>query len=258
MIKSKLLVNVVKSAGKAFKKFGPQITAGVGVVGMTAFAGLGIKKAFEVAPKVEEKKKELGRDLKFGEFVEVCWKDFAVPAIGFAASGGMVVGGVVFLTKEVGALAVAAAASSKHLAAVEQAIPEVLSDSKRQSLEDKVAEIEAKDLDIPKDEIELTGRGDVLFYEPMCGKWFRSELQSVRAAVNDANEMMWGDMSLSLNEFYECLGLASTEAGDLLGWRSDHSRIDISYRERSTKSGELYFVMEYRVSPEADYMCLYS
>lgn len=258
MIRPNALINMVKSAGKAFRKFGPQIAAGVGVTGMTVFAGYGIKKAFDVAPKVEAKKEELGRDLKPKEFLDICWKDFAVPAVGFVASGGLVVGGVVFLTKQVGALAVAAAASSKHLSAIEQAIPDVLSDNKRQSLEDKVAAIESGDLDITEEEIQLTGRGNTLFYEPMFGHWFRSDLQAVRASVNDANEIMWGDMSLSMNEFYEFLGLARTDGGDLLGWRSDHSKIDISYRERSTKSGELYFVLEYRVSPESDYMRLYS
>lgn len=251
-------INLAKAAGKVFRKFGPQIAAGVGVAGMTVFAGLGIKKAFDVAPKVQEKKEELGRNLKPLEFLDICGKDFAVPAIGFAASGGLVVGGVVFLTKEVGALAVAAAASSKHLSAVEQAIPEVLSDNKRQALEDKVASIEVGDLEPSPENVQLTGRGNTLFYEPMFGHWFRSDLQCVRAAVNDANEMMWGDMSLSMNEFYEFLGLARTDGGDLLGWRSDHSKIDISYRERSTTSGELYFVMGYRVSPESDYLSLYS
>lgn len=64
--------------------------------------------------------------------------------------------------------------------------------------------------------------GKVLCYEMYTGRYFQSDMESLRRAMNDLNfELMNGCHYVSLNSWYHMIGLTGTGGGDDLGWDTD-------------------------------------
>ena len=82
----------------------------------------------------------------------------------------------------------------------------------------------------PRDnQIILTGGGDVVCYDEHTGRYFRSNPETIRKAVNDLNLRLRDEMFLSLNEFYYEIGLGRVAMGDDLGWNIDRGAFEIEY-----------------------------
>ena len=74
--------------------------------------------------------------------------------------------------------------------------------------------------DKPYDEATVikTGKGDALFYDTFSGRYFRSSVESIRTAENEMNRAAACGEFVSLNTFYDTLGLDSIKFGDDFGW----------------------------------------
>ena len=72
--------------------------------------------------------------------------------------------------------------------------------------------------------------GKFTFVEPLSGQAFRADADSVRGAIQDANERMMQSDKLTLNELIECLmrrgatNLVMAEIGDSVYWEADGSK----------------------------------
>jgi len=66
----------------------------------------------------------------------------------------------------------------------------------------------------------ITG-SEVVFYDNMSGRFFKSEMVKVQQAINEINFQINNFYHASLNDFYEKLGLGRTEYGEEVGWNSD-------------------------------------
>lgn len=79
---------------------------------------------------------------------------------------------------------------------------------------------------------------------------FESDMEKVRKAQNDLNHaLLGGDMYLSLNSFYDELGLARIEGGKEIGWSFDHGMLDTKFNSKITDTGVPCIIMEYRIEP---------
>ncbi|MBQ5562679.1 MAG: hypothetical protein IIT39_04770 [Clostridia bacterium] len=75
--------------------------------------------------------------------------------------------------------------------------------------------------------IVTTGYGDTLCYETLSGRYFYSDIEKIRAAVNRANKIILEESYISLNEFYDELDLGHTGIGDSIGWGVAHTGLSI-------------------------------
>ena len=62
--------------------------------------------------------------------------------------------------------------------------------------------------------------GMQLFYDEFSGRYFESTMEDVLAAEYELNHLLAMDCGVFLNEFYDLLGLDTTDYGDYLGWSS--------------------------------------
>ena len=60
---------------------------------------------------------------------------------------------------------------------------------------------------------------------------------------------------ISLNEFYDEIGLDRVERGEELGWNLDNGKglIDISFSAQVSDNGQPCLVLDYRVAPKHGY-----
>ena len=66
----------------------------------------------------------------------------------------------------------------------------------------------------------MIGKGENLFFEPLSGRYFKSNWNDLYAAANELNATAMGSMSgeIRLNEWYDKIGLEPTDMGDEIGW----------------------------------------
>lgn len=84
----------------------------------------------------------------------------------------------------------------------------------------------------PREEIpsDLTDKEGSLFFDTFSGRYFRARsVEVVRAACNSANELMFGEDFVSLNEFYDYLGLPNAQYGDEWGFKVFDGKIEMRY-----------------------------
>ena len=93
----------------------------------------------------------------------------------------------------------------------------------------------------------------MLCYDQLMDRYFHSDPESIRKAVNDLNyELINGPgMWVGLNEFYEKLGLDPAQIGEELGWTIDN-RIDVSFSSMLSNNNIPCLVMRFSTSPVAD------
>ena len=88
-----------------------------------------------------------------------------------------------------------------------------------EKIQDEIAQDQIKRNPAPMDMV-IVG-SDVIFHEAFTGRYFRSNMEDVKQAVNRINHHMINNFSADLNDFYDFVGLDRTDMGDQLGWNSD-------------------------------------
>ena len=64
---------------------------------------------------------------------------------------------------------------------------------------------------------------------------------------------MLTQMYVSLNDFYDELGLKHTRLGDDLGWSIDDKLVDIEFSSHITDDGRPCLVVDYSVAPKRNF-----
>ena len=101
-------------------------------------------------------------------------------------------------------------------------------------------------------EVMVIGAGDVLCYDELSGRYFRSSIEAIKAAENKVNHAILNENAVSLGTFYDAIGLGGTQLDDQLGWNLDRM-LDISYSATITDRGEPCIVITFRTGPVENY-----
>ena len=102
----------------------------------------------------------------------------------------------------------------------------------------------------------MAGKHDEVFvYDVQFGQYFYTTLESIDAAVNKINYQMFNSQYVSLNDFYDELGIDRIDIGDNIGWNiSRHGLLEVSHNETTmAKNGKPCVKLEYHVLPEYNY-----
>lgn len=152
-------------------------------------------------------------------------KCYWLVALLFVLSSGSTIASVKFSNKQIQALAILASTSEAALARNEKAVEELLGKNKLEKVRMMANEEELKEVDIPADDdlIERSSLGgNTLFFDPMCHRLFYGDITKIEHAINMVNANLLHDIGfVSVNEFYEELGLEGVKWGEYLGWEFD-------------------------------------
>ena len=79
-------------------------------------------------------------------------------------------------------------------------------------------------------------------------------IEVIKKAENTLNKQMIHDINgyVSLNDFYDEIGLDHTSVGNDLGWNTDQL-IDIDFSSQLNDNGEPSVVLDYMVAPNYNY-----
>ena len=86
--------------------------------------------------------------------------------------------------------------------------------------------------------------------DSISGRYFRSDLDTIRKVVNSLNREMTHQNYISLNKFYSELGLPGIKDGDYIGWNIDRGLIELDFDACITDTDEPCIVIDYNITPD--------
>ena len=249
------LTKAVKSIKGVLERHAPEILTGIGVAGMVTTTILAVKATPKACLLINDRKDELEVEkLSATELVKATWKCYIPAAVTCGVSIACLVGASSVNFKRNAALATAYKLSEAALSEYKDAVIETIGEKKEQSVRDKVAEERLKKNPVSKSEVIVTGNGTTLCYDPVGNSYFKSSIQQIESAKNKLNARMLSENYVSLNDFYDELGIGPTKLGDDLGWDIyKDGLIDIAFSSRLAEDGTPCLVMDYSVAPRYEY-----
>lgn len=249
------LANLVSNTRQFANKHNPEILTGIGIAGMITTTVLAVRATPKALELLEEKKNEDWVDeLSPLEVVKTAWRPYVPAAVTGVASVACLIGASSVNAKRNAALATAYKLSETALTEYREKVIETIGEKKEKTVRDKVAEERVKKNPVSKSEVIVTNNGTTLCFDPISARYFKSSIDKIKRAENELNKQMLHDISgyVSLNEFYDELGLDHTSVGDDLGWNVDRL-IDISFSSQLNDNGEPSVVLDYLVAPKYDF-----
>ena len=249
------LTAAAKSIKGVLERHAPEILTGIGVAGMVTSTVLAVKATPKACLLINDRKDELEVEkLPVTELVKTTWKCYIPAVVTCGASIACLVGASSVNFKRNAALATAYKLSEAALSEYKDAVIETIGEKKEQSVRDKVAEERLKKNPVSKSEVIVTGNGTTLCYDPVGNSYFKSSIQQIESAKNKLNARMLSENYVSLNDFYDELGIGPTKLGDDLGWDIyKDGLIDIAFSSRLAEDGTPCLVMDYSVAPRYEY-----
>lgn len=282
--------NAISSVGKAVEQKSPAILTGIGIGSFVGCAILAVKatpKAIQLmdlkaqekygefleptTPPSEYETYEEWLDIEdltvvpprvyFNvltpvEVVKSTWKVY-IPAVGLGVVGIVcLIGAAKVSSARNAAFAGAASIAEKALYEYQQKVIDILGEDQANEIRDELA----KDRVVKIDAADISGNNETVcsrpggswIYDPITDRKWKSDLETVRAAMNDFNHDLIGGVYGTLNDWYYCLGVKGVSIGDDLGWCSD-KLLDIRFSAMVLDNGEPAIVLDYETLPNAKY-----
>lgn len=248
------LSKVLKTVQNATKKHTPEILTGIGIAGLIGAGVMAVRATPKALMLMEEKKYEEDvEELTKREIVKTTWTCYVPSVIVGGMSVCCLIGASSVNFRRNAALATAYSLSESALKEYQEKVVEAIGEKKEQDIRDSVVKDKIDKLPVTNREVFLTEKGNTLCLDLMSKRYFRTDIDMLKKAVNELNRRMRDEMFISLNEFYYEIGLEGTKLGDNLGWNIDRGYIDLDFSCQLANDETPCLVIDYQVAPEYDY-----
>ena len=255
------LSKVAKNMQHTLGKYSPQILTGIGVAGMITTVVLAVKATPKALELIEDKKEELDAGkLTVVDTVKTAWKPYVPAVVAGVLSTVCIIGGNAVGTRRTAALAAAYKISETALHEYKDAVVETIGEEKAKEVKEKVAQNKLDKNPVVEKQIIVTNKGTFLCYDSLSGRYFQSDMETIRKAQNDINDYLFSEDYASLNMFYDFLGLEHTRLGAELGWKIDSGTLQIEFdstlasdKSQGIAPGTPCLVLDYNVAPKYEF-----
>lgn len=255
------LSKVAKNMQHTLGKYSPQILTGIGVAGMITTVVLAVKATPKALELIEDKKEELDTGkLTVVDTVKTAWKPYVPAVVTGVLSTVCIIGGNAVGTRRTAALAAAYKISETALHEYKDAVVETIGEEKSKEVKEKVAQNKLDKNPVVEKQIIVTNKGTFLCYDSLSGRYFQSDIETIRKAQNDINDYLFSEDYASLNMFYDFLGLEHTRLGAELGWKIDSGTLQIEFdstlasdKSQGIAPGTPCLVLDYNVAPKYEF-----
>lgn len=150
---------------------------------------------------------------------------------------------------KIAAITTAYTVSETAFKTYKEKVKDIVEPEKYEEIKREVASEQLKRDPISNKEVIMTKRGDVLIYDNMSGRYFRSSIDEIERAANIINKKLRNEMSMDLNEFYMEIGLSAIKIGCEVGWHIDEDELEPNFSSTIAEDGQPCLVLDYDVVP---------
>lgn len=258
------VLKIVKLAKNGVQKKAPEILTGIGIAGMATTVVLAVRATPKAMRLIEDEELRRGADesyetcdLKTHEIVKVAWTPYIPALLMGIGSTACLIGGISVSARRTAALATAYKISETALSEYKEKMIEAVGEKKVHAIKEKIDKETVEKNPVSKNQVILTEKGNTLCYDVLSGRYFKSDIEKIKKAVNEINRQLTYDMYISLNEFYDELGLPHTKMGYDLGWNLDDGLVEPTFSSQIADDDTPCIVLDYVVAPKYDYSKLY-
>lgn len=203
------------------------------------------------AVKLVEKKKEVKKVKKLTpwEVVKETWYCYIPSVVLETVSVLCVAKSSSIATKKTAAIAAAYQLTATAFEEYQEQVVSKIGEKKEREVQDNVAKKKMEETPLSDTNIIFTGRGETLCFDTVSGRYFKSDMDKINRIINDLNRQMLSEGSITLNEFYDELGLDHIVIGDGIGWNTEKGFIDVKFGSHLATNGIPCLVLDYRVYP---------
>jgi hypothetical protein len=221
------LALLLTNSKKAVARNAPEILTAVGVSGVVATAYLSARGALKAQDRL---RKDENANPLFDEtdLRERKIRRFKIVA---ACYGPAVLSGSVAIVAIVGAsrtnasrtaAAVAVASmTEKAFAEYREAIIEEIGETKEEKIRTELAQKRVNETPLPPTVLVGGNANGVLCRDHLSGRYFRSNMEAIRRAENKINHKIVHELYVTVDEYYDLIGLDHTGISGHIGWDSD-------------------------------------
>lgn len=249
----KEVMKVINDVGKKLDRRSPEILAGIGIAGMVTTVVLAVKATPKALTLIDEASNEKNAELTKAEVVKAGWKPYVPAAITGVMSATCIIGSVRIGARRIAAISTAYKLTETAFSEYKEKVIETIGEKKEKAIKDKIDKDKVEKESVSKSSIIITDKGNTLCYDASAGRYFKSDIETIKKAVNEINRQMVYDQYVSLNEFYDELGLDHTDLGDDLGWNLDNGLLEVDFSSQIAEDGTPCIVISYNVAPRYDY-----
>lgn len=216
-----LLDKVCYHSVRFLKRNSSTILTCIGAAGVVATAIMAAKATPKVMRLVEEAEKEKGEELTRFEVVKIAAPAY-IPSVAIGASTiACIFGANVLNQKKQAALLSAYMLADNSYKSYRNKVKELLGEETDERIQEAILKDHVNE-DIAAyapglGSLELGGE-KFLFYEEIRGTYFETTMSAVLNAEYHLNRNFAMRGFVTLNEFYEFLGMSPVEFGEVLGW----------------------------------------
>lgn len=256
MDKTKIF-KAAKNIKIAALKHQPEILTGIGIAGMITTTVMAVKatpKALDLMAEVKSNHEGENDRKAFAKDVVTKVAPVYIPAtlIGGMSIACLIGANSVHLRRNA-ALATAYHISESALKEYQEKVVETIGPKKEETIRSAIAKDKIDKDPVGDREVIIVGNGDTLCYDTISGRYFKSDIEKLKRAENELNRQMRNDDYVSLNDFYDAIGLSFTKMGNDLGWHIDKGFIELDFNAQLTSEGKPCLVLDYEIAPFYNY-----
>lgn len=235
-------------------KHSPEILTGLGVAGMVTTAVLAVRSTPKALRLIKDAEYEKGEPLTAVEKVKAAWKPYVPAVISGVATAGCIIGANSVSTRRIAAVTTAYQLSSTALAEYKEKVVETIGEKKEKTIREKVAQNKVENDPVTSKEVIITGKGTTLCYDAAFGKYFESDMETIKRSINNLNHRLLTYEYVSLNDFYDELGIKRIEVGEDIGWNVGRDGlVDVHFGTAMADDGRPCITLNYHVQPREKY-----
>lgn len=246
-----LIDNLAASA----QKHSPEILVGLGLAGMVGGTVGGIMITPKAMEAIENEKKtnDISGKLPLKALIKATWKYYLPIAAIELISGACIIGSSSINHKRNAALMTAYTISETARKEYAQKVIETVGENKERAIRDAVAKDTVQKHPVQEQSPVITGNGNTLCFDPLTARYFKSDIESIRRAVNVFNKRLLEEDYLSLNDFYDEIGLPEATVGNFLGWNASGGLVEVYFSSQLATNGTPCLVVAFSRIPKVGF-----
>lgn len=241
---------MAKSVWAGAKKHSPEILIGMGIAGAASSVIFAIRATPKAMFLLEEKRQELGVEkLEAKEIIKTAAPVYIPTAVSFGVSVACIVGASSVNARRNAALTAAYTLSESTLRTYRDKVLETVGEDKEREIRQKAAIEQQQKTPEPQTFVVSSAAGQLKCFDSLSGRYFVSTKNEIDKAVNEFNRQLRDDMRISLNDWYDLIGLDTNKLGDMLGWDIERGYVETCYASRLDEDGLPCLVVNYVEPP---------
>lgn len=245
-------IGLVKTLAGAAKKRSPELLIGIGIGGMFTAMIMVAKKSPKMHEDLEEIKndKEMPKKEKQKEQVKTVAKHQWPAAVIFLLSVAAIASADRIHCKRNAAMAIVVEASEAAVHEYNNIMREVAGEEKAKEVQ-RIYEERTREEphhEAPTNVHIITG-DEYWIYDEFTNTMFKGNTIMVESAVNECNRRIFEEMYISLNDFYEEMGVKEAKINSAVGWNNNTDLIRIAWSAKMI-NGKPVAVLTYTNPPQ--------